>query len=371
MTVTTIKPVASVSSTSIVNLNNVASSSPEEEAVSTVCQYGLPLKALLSNFSCIFGLQSGVAAINPKTKVRGVLQKRLPVSINWDRLPGEIKEAFRQGGDDNKGKDNLMDWVESTIEKYSEEDRVFKYGDEILSMSAERSSEELFTAATIFGAVDVPKPFHVCFLKHTKMNQPLIPRGVVGLKKTTDKEEEDKPQWESDLKADVIKFNILFDLDVTSQWWKLRGDGIKATTCPIELKFFGDFNSTEELQVEWDVMFGIESLKGGLAYLASFTNAHGGGVIDVEEGNLTLHSGEVVSLDDTNGPLQKWIQTNTHEVWVEFKMINAEFRSVLVKRDASSIALEASEVTEKTDLYLVSIHQDYVLLREKIQVLMG
>jgi hypothetical protein len=118
-------------------------------------------------------------------------------------------------------------------------------------------------------------------------------------------------------------------------------------------------------------MFGIESLKGGLAYLSAFVNSQeGGGIIDVEEGTLTLHkSGEVIDLDDRDGPVQIWIRDNTHELWVEFRMINAEFRSVLVKRDAKSIALEASEVSQDTDLVLVSIEEDYVLLREKIQVL--
>jgi hypothetical protein len=50
-------------------------------------------------------------------------------------------------------------------------------------------------------------------------------------------------------------------------------------------------------------------------------------------------------------------------------MINAEFRSVLLKRDPKSIALDESEVTEATDLFLVSIEEDHVVLRERISML--
>lgn len=366
---------AIITTTSVIDLNNQAPSSVVSKEVPTsVCQYGLPLKALLTNFSCIFGMQSGVAAINPDTKIRGVLQKRLPVSINWDRLPSEVKNMFRGGEDDEHGKDALLDWVNARIEEYSSEDRVFTYGEEILFLHMEPEGEDVFNLGTISGAVDIPTAFHYCFLKHSKLNQPLIPRAVLGLKKTKKSEEEQRGDaFDNDLTSDIIKFNVVCDLDVTSQWWKLRGDGIKATTCPIHLSFFPEWNSKDDqhIPLTWDVMFGIESLKGGLAYLSAFVNAHEGGMIDVEEGSLTLTDGTVVHLDDKDGPLQHWIKDNTRDLWVEFRMINAEFRSILLKRNAKAVALEAAEVNESTDLVLVSIEEDHVILREKVQVLVS
>ena len=365
---------AIITTTSVIDLNEQATSAVVEKQVPTsVCQYGLPLKALLTNFSCVFGMQSGVAAINPETKIRGVLQKRLPVSINWDRLPSEIKNMFRNGEDDEHGKDALLDWVNARIEEYSSEDRVFGYGEEILFLHIEPEMEASLNADTILGNVEVPKPFHYCFLKHGKLNQPLIPRSVMGLKKTKKSEEKQNEGFDNDLTSDILKFNIVCDLDVTSQWWKLRGDGIKATTCPIDLQFYPEWNSKrgEDVSITWDVMFGIESLKGGLAYLSAFVNTHEGGLIDVEEGTVLLQNGQVINLDDKEGPLQQWIKDNTLTFWVEFKMINAEFRSILLKRDAKAVALTEEEVTDVTDLVLVSIEEDHVILREKIQVLVG
>lgn len=366
---------AIITTTSVINLNTQAVASVVEKEVPTsVCQYGLPLKALLTNFSCVFGMQSGVAAINPETKIRGVLQKRLPVSINWDRLPSEVKDIFRGGEDDEHGKDAMLDWINNKIEEYSEEDRVFGYGEEVLFLHIEPSAEEAFNVGTISGKVEIPKAFHYCFLKHSKLNQPLIPRAVMGLKKTKKSEEETSGRgFDKDLTSDILKFNIVCDLDVTSQWWKLRGDGIKATTCPIHLSFFPEWNSkgAEQVPIKWDVMFGIESLKGGLAYLSAFVNTHEGGRIDVEEGTVTLTNGQGIHLDDKDGPLQQWIKDNTRDLWVEFRMINAEFRSILLKRDAKAVALTEEEVTDVTDLVLVSIEEDHVILREKIQVLVG
>lgn len=352
------------------NLNNLEITTTEatEATPTRVVQYGLPLRALLTNFSCVFGLQSGVAALNPQVNIRGVLQKRLPVAINWDRLPGEVKDFFRKGGSETEGKDNLLDWVESQIDKMSEEDRTFGYGEEVLGLHLEPSSEDVFNVETLFGKVEVPKAYHHTFLKNSKLNQPLIPRGILGLKKGKGKDEEEKPEFDEDLTSDIIRFNVVCDLDVTSQWWKLRGDGIKATTCPIELKFYEVWDSSQEVPVQWDAMFGIESLKGGLAYLSAYVNTQGGGCIDVEEGIIYMNNGEKVPLDDVEGPAQKWVAANTQILWVEFPMINAEFRSVLVKRDAGSIALEPSEVSQETDLVLVAIEEDHVILRERIEV---
>ena len=351
------------------NLNVLETTTTNEKTATTkVVQYGVPLRALLTNFSCIFGLQSGVAAINPEVQIRGVLQKRLPVSINWDRLPAEVKEFFRKGDSDTSGKDNLLDWVEAQIERLSEEEVVFNHGEEILGLHLEPSSEEAFNVDTLFGKVEVPRAYHHTFLKNTKLNQPLLPRGILGLKKGKD-EEEDGKGFEEELTSDIVKFNVVCDLDVNSQWWKLRGDGIKATTCPISLKFYNTWDSSQEVPVHWDVMFGIESLKGGLAYLSAYVNTLGGGCIDVEEGIISMNNGEKVPLDDVSGPAQKWVGENTQALWVEFPMINAEFRSVLVKRDPKSIALDANEVSSETDLVLVSIEEDHVVLRERIEVL--
>ena len=124
-----------------------------------------------------------------------------------------------------------------------------------------------------------------------------------------------------------------------------------------------------EVQVDYDVMFGIESLKGGLAYLIAFCNANGGGTIHQDDGYLLMNSGEKVNLLSDDSIAHQWIKDNTHELWVEFPMINAEFRSVLLKRDAKSIALDESEVTDATDLVLISIEEDHVVLRERIHVL--
>lgn len=83
--------------TSVESMVTLSTKEEERKDLLEVGQYGLPLKALLSNFSCIFGLQSGVAALNPKTTIRGCLQKRLQVSVNWHRLPYQVRRHFMEG----------------------------------------------------------------------------------------------------------------------------------------------------------------------------------------------------------------------------------------------------------------------------------
>lgn len=342
-----------------INESIVTLSAKEEERkdIKEVGQYGLPLKALLTNFSCVFGLQSGVVALNPKTTIRGCLQKRLPVSINWHRLPYMVRRHFMEGGSLEQGKDNLLAWIEEAVADMSTEDKVFTYGDTILSLSIPVTRDD---GSTYTFTWDV--------LKHTLMNQPLIPRQVGGVKRK--KVEEEVEADPSEITMDIIKVQIICDLDVTSQWWKFRGDGIKATTCPIQLSFYEGWHPMNvEVDVDYDVMFGIESLKGGLAYLIAFCNANGGGTIHQDDGYLLMNDGTKVDLLASDSPAHQWIKDNTHELWVEFPMINAEFRSVLLKRDAKSIALDESEVTADTDLFLVSIEEDHVVLRERISIL--
>jgi hypothetical protein len=343
--------------TSVESMVTLSSKEEDRKDLIEVGQYGLPLKALLSNFSCIFGLQSGVAALNPSTTIRGCLQKRLQVSVNWHRLPYQVRRYFMEEGSVEGGKDNLLAWIEEQVADFSTEDKVFTYGDTILSLSIPITRED-GTSYTFTWDV----------LKHTLMNQPIIPRQVGGVKRK--KVEEEVEVEAGEITMDILKVQVICDLDVTSQWWKFRGDGIKATTCPVELKFYEGWHPMNvEVSVDYDVMFGIESLKGGLAYLIAYCNSNGGGTIHQDDGYLLMNNGEKVDLLASDSSAHKWIKDNTHELWVEFPMINAEFRSVLLKRDAKSIALDESEVTDATDLFLVSIEEDHVILRERIHVL--
>jgi hypothetical protein len=309
-----------------------------KEQVTSVGQYGVPLRALLSNFSCIGGVQSGVAVMNPGSSIQVSVGKKLPFTINWDRLPGEVRAFFGEG---EEGKTALKEHLAEKVQALQEQEAVFYYGDTML-------------------AIEVGDFQHV-LVRHNKLNQPLHVKSMSGGTVSS-------YNGENEYTPHVMKMTLDCVLEVDSQWWKLRNDGVKATTCPMDIRFFDAFDAQEELQVEWDILFGIETLKGSLAYVTAYVNANGGGEIDLAKGVVHMMEGDI-PLNTTDGPFHQWVKDNTQTLWVEFFMANAEFRSVLAKRDPKAIALDSSEITDYTDLFLVGAVVDGVILREKIEVL--
>jgi hypothetical protein len=310
----------------------------EAEEILSVSQYGVPLRALLTNASCFGGLQSGMAAMNPNSSIKVSVGKKLPFTVNWDRLPGSVREHFSVG---EEGKKALKEYLEAQVEELRSSGKVFHYGQTLLSIKV--------------GA------FEQVLVKHNKLNQPLIVQGMSGGTITN-------TQGENPYSPHVMKMTLDCVLEVDSQWWKLRNDGVKATTCPMDLKFFADHLTDVETLMEWDIMFGIETLKGSLAYVTTYVNANGGGEIDLSQGVVHMQEG-AVPLYTNDGPFHQWVKDNTQILWVEFFMANAEFRSVLAKRDAKSIALSQEEVNDYVDLYLVRAKRNGVILREKIECL--
>jgi hypothetical protein len=308
------------------------------EEVSSVSQYGVPLRALLTNASCFGGLQSGMAAMNPKSSIKVTVGKKLPFTVNWDRLPGTVRDHFGQG---EEGKQALKGYLAEQVEELAQSGKVFRYGQTLLAIKVGE--------------------FEQVLVKHNKLNQPLKVRSLSGGTITNS-------QGENPYSPHVMKMTLDCALEVESQWWKLRNDGIKATTCPIDLKFYPNHLADEEVPMQWDVMLGIETLKGSLAYVSAYVNANGGGDVDLPQGVVHMAEGSV-PLYTTDGPFHQWVKNNTHILWVEFFMANAEFRSVLRKRDPKSIALSVEEVTDYTDLYLVKAKRNGVILREKIECL--
>ena len=137
--------------TATIAFDKLTSASVQKEEILSVSQYGVPLRALLTNASCFGGLQSGMAAMNPNSSIKVSVGKKLPFTVNWDRLPGSVRDHFGAG---EEGKMALKEYLATQVEELRSSNKVFHYGQTLLSIKVGE--------------------FEQVLVKHNKLNQPLL-----------------------------------------------------------------------------------------------------------------------------------------------------------------------------------------------------
>ena len=311
--------------------------------IDAVRQYGARFQVGISNLSVDHS--SGLIYIHPERFIRGSLTKTETVYINYDRLPGGLRTFFEQGKGEDFGKTQFLKWVHDQVE--AAKGHVFEPGDEILGLHK-------------VGAIDVT------FLRNTTVNQPLK---IVSIKSPLTPIKGGFGLF----KGEVMKMQLTMELDVTSQYWKLRNDGIKGTTVPVPFKFFLSANGTEEQVVSYDLLFPFEALKGRLAHLQLFSYANKGGAVSVKKGELYVNNTEKypnpINLEKGDNEIYTWVKAETITYWVEYALAKVEYSLMLKSR--GHIATSSDLVDDTTDMVLLSEHEDYVILREKTQILWG
>lgn len=300
--------------------------------ITSVAQYGFSAATLITNNSCVFGMTSGVGAINPETHIKAKVVKSDLVILPYDRLPKALRQHFESGKGAEYGKQQFFDWAKSKLDEVILSGKVFTYGDIILGLKHE-------------GVVNK------VFLKHKAFNQPYK---VIGYKDTNPI----KSTKGKGFKSEQLKLKVSYEMEVTSQWWKLRNDGIKFTTCPQELAFYSTDDSNDQLNIKWDFFLPMESIKGRLATLIAYCYAHGGGELSLKDGGITMTDGTFINLLEKDSLIYQWLKKEAVKtVWVEFEMAKAEYTAMIAARE------------EHEDLVVISEDDTSVVLREKTQIL--
>jgi hypothetical protein len=301
--------------------------------ITSVAQYGFSASTLITNNSCVFGMTSGVAAIHPDTRIKAKVVKSDMIILPYDRLPKQLRQHFESGKGAEFGKQQFFDWAKSKLDEVIQSGKVFNYGDVILGLKMK-------------GVVDK------VFLKHKAFNQPYK---VIGYKDTNPFRNKAAGVG---FKSETLKIKVSYEMEVESQWWKLRNDGIKFTTCPTELAFYDSANSTNQLNIKWDLMLPMEAIKGRLATLIAYSYAHGGGELSLKDGGITMADGTFINLLEKQSVVYDWLKGGAvRTIWVEFEMAKAEYKVLIAARG------------ERDDLIVVSETNNSFILREKTQVL--
>lgn len=305
--------------------------------LTSVAQYGFKAASIISNSSCAFGMSSGVCGIHPQAKIKAKVVKSDLVILPYDRLPKKLRHHFEAGKGAEYGKQQFFEWAKTKLDEVVQSGKVFNYGDTILGLKMEGTINKTF-------------------LKHKAFNQPYR---VIGYKDTNPF----KGKGFANYKSETLKLKVMYEMEVESQWWKLRNDGIKATTCPIELAFYSEADSTEQLDIKWDIFLPMEAIKGRLATLIAYANKHEGGELSLKDGGITMADGTFIPLLEKHSAVYEWLKGKTtgkgavKTVWVEFEMAKAEYLVMIAARG------------EHEDLVVVSEDDTSVVLREKTQIL--
>ena len=160
-------------------------------------------------------------------------------------------------------------------------------------------------------------------------------------------------------------FNVDLTVEVieSTQLVKIRRDFIKATTMPMNHKFY-QLDGTE-FYPQFDgknleIMFNNETIKGRSIHLDAFANTHDGYCNNhPNEANMTWHHHDVVEtvnlLDKTN-LVSDWVEQTVQDVILEIDVAQDEWDKLM---EAGSLVGILSVVQ----------HDGYVTVKEKIQLL--
>ncbi len=289
-------------------------------------QYGVRLRTLYTNASSVFGMSSGEAGIHPDTQLRVKVQKTKMLVVNFDGLPVGVRDRLKDGGSKSVGMANLTELLTEQLNGLIDDGHVFYDGDEVLGLHEEGVNHS--------------------FMVHQGVNQPM----TVHSHKTMV-----KPKGFQVFESEEVRIKVVFTLAITDSFWKLRNDGIKFTTMPLACNFYDEAGAA--VDINWELLLPMESVKGRLHSLVGYAYDQGGAVVDVAKGELTTESGKKLDLLEPYNGVYDWLKTKVKSVWVEFQMAQAEY----------DVLVQARGVHD--DLIVVSQHEGYVMLRELIQVL--
>lgn len=146
------------------------------------------------------------------------------------------------------------------------------------------------------------------------------------------------------------------------QPFKLRMLGGKATTLPCEFKVYQSDNSTP-YENHIDVLMSNETVKGPTLWWLAYAHRRGPSYLYPNEGILKLENGEVVNFLEPNNAINKWLEENAEEVWVEYK-VNIEVLRVL--RQEPQFIQEWGAINPNADIHVMKIYDDWALIRERI-----
>lgn len=317
--------------------------------IPTVRQYGARYKVGISNLA--IDHSSGLVYIHPEKYIKGHVDKTNTIYVNYDRLPAGLRRHFEADGNRETGKGNFQKWFIEQIEDRITNETIFQPGDEILGLHKE-------------GAIDHS------FFRNTSVNCPMR---LTKIKKGFLSNQSDKGF--GIFQGEVMKIQIGTRIDMISQYYKLRIDGLKGTTVPVPFKFYTSLEGQEEVKVDYDLLCPFEALKGRLSHLQLFSYGVGGAGISAKQGKLFLPNppeGMPESIDVTKGegPVYDWVKANTQDYWVEYTLAKAEYRMLLQTR-AGHIAALGEVVTEQHDQVVIGEDKNTVTIREKSQIIWG
>jgi hypothetical protein len=160
-------------------------------------------------------------------------------------------------------------------------------------------------------------------------------------------------------------FNVDLTVEVieSTQLVKIRRDFIKATTVPMEHKFY-QLDGTEFYPQfagkDMEIMFNNETIKGRSIHTDAFANSNDGYCLNhPNDANMTWHYDdkvETVNLLDKTNLVSDWVEECVEDVILEINVAQDEWDKLM---EAGSL----------TGIVSVVQHDGYVTVKEKIQLL--
>lgn len=275
---------------------------------------GIPIKAIITN--SLLGHGSGAAICHPGWEVSYYIRKTLSGTINACQVPMEvIQHAISIGQTD------YLSFVSRELEKKCAGlvGNTFKPGQVILSVFNGR--------------------YEIRPIIHTGLNHDLTVTGYKVVRLAT---------------SNSITITLEVNLKAHDSNWKARGPGIKCTFVPETVILDQD--------IDWDVIFPMESLKGRLAQLYMYCNAqvHEHGRAQYKQGVVRFEDGLVVDLSDPNSHFEQWV-TNSTKTLLMTRMLSPTIWAYIVQ--ANGGVPNCMTVIEETE--------SAVVIQERVEALCG
>ena len=294
-------------------------------------QSGIKLRTILSNSRLAAG--SGPAFVNPALTMDVAVKKTKTFRVSYDRLSSTVKAALEGGKGKAVGIETLQNKLSAKITEAIVSAKVYNHGDNIVSLNN--------------GSV--------VFLANTDLNQSYRITNLVRMQNTTP-----TTNVTPGYIADSFVVTVEVELSIKDNWFKLRNDGFKLTTLPYAVEYLaGDsIESAIPYNQEWDILLNIETQKGKLCQIITYILANGGGVYHPNTGILVMDNGTTIDLKEKDSIVHQWVVANTKTIFIQFEMAQAEY----------DLVMQYSDIND--DVMLVSSHDGYVVVREKVQALL-
>lgn len=149
--------------------------------------------------------------------------------------------------------------------------------------------------------------------------------------------------------------------------FKLRMLGGKATTLPCDFNMFIKDESSGDLipyEKPVDVVQSNECVKGPALWWIAFAQRNGPCVLRPNEGLMDIQpTGEVVNFLQPNNAINKWLEENAEEVFIEYEVNNEVLR---VLRQEPQFIQEIGESNPNADIEILKVFEYGALIRERV-----